>query len=112
MARDESRRAQSLLSQVSDRVVDHDEGDEGCHGMTGEVERAPVNAVVGGHCGLVHEGAKHIERKFCLWYEFVPKVDGEQRMCAGKYCDDMPLEGLCSSLCLLDRLLRGEHTGR
>jgi hypothetical protein len=43
---------------------------------------------------LIRVRSHHVERKFCLWYEFVPEVDGERRVRTGEYCDRVPLEGL------------------
>jgi hypothetical protein len=85
--------------------MDHDEGVARCQRVTGKIEGTPINPVVGGYCRLVREGTKHVERKFSLWYEFVPNVDEEQRVSAGKYGDEMPLEGLYGSFCFVGSIV-------
>jgi hypothetical protein len=59
-----------------------------------EIKRFPVNSVVGGDSRLIRVRSHHVESKFCLWYEFVPEVDGERRVSAGEDRDEMPLESL------------------
>ncbi len=53
-----------------------------------------MDSVVGGDGRLIRVGSHHVEREFCLWYEFVPEVDGELRVRAGEDRDEMPLERL------------------
>ncbi len=62
--------------------------------MAGEIERAPVNPVVCGDDRLIGVRSHHVEGHFGLWYKFVSKVDGERRVRAGEYCDEMPFESL------------------
>ena len=83
-----------VVPSFANRVMDHDEGAARCQRVTDKIEGTPINPVVGGYCRLVREGTKHVERKFSLWYEFVPKVDGERRVRASEDCDKVPLKGL------------------
>ncbi len=92
--------------------MDHDEGATWCHRVAGEIEWASVDPVICRDGRLVRVRSYHVERKFCLWYEFVPKVDGERRVRASEDCDKVPLEGLYGAArsALFDRLCTREHT--
>jgi hypothetical protein len=52
-------------------------------GMTEEVVRLSMNAVVGGDVRLVSEGAYHVKDDFGLRDKLVPEVDRERRVCSG-----------------------------
>ncbi len=47
-----------------------------------------------GYGRLIRVRSHHVESEFCLWYEFVPKVNGERRVRASEDCEEVPLEGL------------------
>jgi hypothetical protein len=83
-----------IVPSFANGVVNHDEGAAWCHRVAGEIEWAPVDPVICGDGMLIRVRSHHVERKFCLWYEFVPKVDGERRVRASEDCDEVPLECL------------------
>ncbi len=68
-----------------------------------------MNAVVGGDIRLICECVHHVQGDFCLWNQFVPKVDRERRVSAGEYCNEMPLEGLYCPFCLVGSFCERGH---
>ena len=93
--------------------MDHDEGATWCHRVAGEIEWASVDPVICRDGRLVRVRSYHVERKFCLWYEFVPKVDGERRVRASEYSYEVAFERLYYLPVLLYWLVcyKGERTG-
>ncbi len=43
---------------------------------------------------MIRVGSHHVEHDFGLGYQFVPKVDGERRVRASKYSDEVTFESL------------------
>jgi hypothetical protein len=90
--------------------VNNDEGAAWRQRVTSEIERLAVNAVIRRDCGLVCVGAHHVQRYLGLRYKFVPKVDWKRRVSAGKYGDEVPLEGLYSPFSLICSVVEGWGT--
>ena len=55
---------------------------------------AAVYAVVRRYRRFVSVCSHHVKSYFCLWYQFVPKVDGERRVRAGEYGYEVTFERL------------------
>ncbi len=57
---------------LRESIAEHDEGAAWCHRVAGEIKWTPVDPVICRDGRLIRVRSHHVERKFCLWYEFVP----------------------------------------
>ncbi len=79
----------------------YDEGAARCQGVACKVERAAVYAVVRRYRRLVSVCSHHVKSHFGLGYQFAPKVDGERRVRAGEYGDEVTFERLYCPFCFI-----------